>query len=278
MERRIEPAPEPAVVFSVFGPMVMTGRLVNGEQSDRPTYGYASPHRRVYMNAPFYNWRAFTEECAVSDFYWPMVRGQPLVSNMVDVCDDGSRTLLIYNEPELGRYHAEPDEAVIFVHDWAERWHGPIVCCGNFYDRVMGAQYSGLGWFRAFVAEWEEQYGSPPPLAALHLHVYEFRSLNLPVLEEWRALADDYGWPIYVTESGTFPSEAYSPEEVAARLPGFLGGVEQVLQPAVVMWFSDYIEAGALGPDAAAWERFNLYTKDGALTVVAKAWQAWIYR
>jgi hypothetical protein len=279
MERRIEPGPEPAVVFEVYAPMVWGDGVVVGAE-DRPVYGYASPHRRVYEDAPFYNWGAFDQYC-VYENYWPMVRDIRSSRTALDPsCDNGRRTLLLFNEPELGHMSATPLEAVKMLERWSH-WQGPIVCCGNFYDRVMGAEYSGLSWFRAFVAAYVIRHGSPPPLAAIHLHVYEFRTLNLPVLEEWRALADLYGWPIYVTESATFPTENYAPDEVAARLPGFLGEVEQVLSPAVLMWFPDFLVPGALGPNAAKWERFNLYagrTLDAPLTVVGEAWEAWIYR
>lgn len=56
----------------------------------------------------------------------------------MDGCNDG-RMLLVYNEPELGHYSATPDEAAVFLHEWAQVWVGPVACCGNYFADGGGA-------------------------------------------------------------------------------------------------------------------------------------------
>lgn len=271
--RNLEPMPEPAVrpaiVERLYLPLVMAGEVTGA--AERPVYGYASPHRRAYTDVPFYNWYALPEFCSGAS-YWPMVRGQVVDIEMTSACDDGERMLLIYNEPELGHYHAEPREAVAFVYDWRQQWSGPIACCGNFYGDG-GGELTGLQWMLTFVTEYHIAHGMVPPLTAIHLHVYEIRTLDLDLLADWRDLADAYGYKLIVSESGTFPSDEYTPDEIAAELPIFLAEVEETLRPDVLIWFSDYI-TDAFG-DGTHWHHMNLTNVDGSLTVVGQAWEAW---
>lgn len=273
-DRRIQPEPEPAQTYRIYTPIVLAESEIMPADDLRPIYGYASPHRRTY-DVPFYNWNALARDC-VNPHFWPMVRGQTVAADMVSVCDNGQRFLLIYNEPELTHYPATPKQAAAFVHGWAAQWTGPIACCGNFYSDV-GVTIPGAQWFVEFVEAYQELYGTLPPLAAMHIHIYEYRGLNVDDLRTWRAIADRYKLRIIITESGTFPSELYPPEDVAERLPGFLAEVESVLKPDVLMWFSDYLQPWILGGDVA-WHNLNLTEVDGTQTVVGKAWQEWITR
>jgi hypothetical protein len=188
-------------------------------------------------------------------------------------CDNGRRTLLIYNEPELGHYSATPKQAAVFVKDWSIRWTGPVACCGNFYGRVGGTAYSGLEWMLTLIEEYHIAYGTVPPIDAIHMHVYEIDGLDLALLAEWRALANAYGWQIIVSESGV--STALTPEEAAAALPAFLSTVEDTLRPSTLMWFSDYLQPWVLGGDTP-WHVLNLTNVDGSLTPVGEAWYQYI--
>lgn len=216
--RGLAPVPEPeqkavfaAPIERVYLPIVQTHTpLIEG--ADTTLYGYSTPHRRAY-NVPFYNWRAIVEDCENKHF-WPMVRGQAVDPDMVDACDNGQRWLLIYNEPELDHFSATPAEAAVFVRDWADRWTGPVACCGNFYH-ISGGR-DGLDWFLDFLAE----SGDNPQIDAIHLHVYAWLSVDVGRLHAWRTVADVHGWPIHVTEAGIFTSRDYPPDEVAAALPG----------------------------------------------------------
>jgi hypothetical protein len=258
-----------APVERVYLPIVQTHTpLIEG--ADGTLYGYASPHRRTY-SVPYYNWRAYPEDCENANF-WPMVRGQAVDPDMVEACDNGQRWLLIYNEPELDHFPATPEEAALFVRDWADRWSGPIACCGNFYADGNGTM-TGLEWFLSFVAE----SGNTPPIDYIHLHVYETDSVDVGTLQAWRTVADVMTLPIIVTEAGTRVGAQYTADDVAAQLPVFLTTVEDVLQPVTLMWFSDYLQAWVLG-DGTAWHNFNLTTIDGALTVVGEAWEAYTGR
>ena len=274
-ERRLEPIPEPIVIDDMFFVYLPDVRKeypeIDGADNLRPVYGYASPHRRAY-DVPFYNWRAIPEDCANPNF-WPMVRGQPVDPAMVEACDNGTRWLLIYNEPELSHFSATPAEAARFVRDWANRWSGPIACCGNFYH-ISGGR-DGLEWFLDFM----EASADDPPIDAIHLHVYAWLEVDVDRLYMWRTVADLYGWPVHITEAGIFTSQDYPPAEVAAALPGFLGTLEDVFgyRLLTLKWFSDYLQPWVLG-DGIAWHNFNLTTIDGALTVVGEAWQEWIGR
>jgi hypothetical protein len=273
--RGIAPVPEPeqkavfaAPIERVYLPIVQTHTpLIEG--ADVTLYGYATPHRRAY-SVPFYNWRAIPDDCENENF-WPMVRGQVVDPSMVEACDNGRRWLLIYNEPELDHFSATPAEAALFVRDWADRWSGPIACCGNFYHQSGGRD--GLDWFLDFIAE----SGDDPPIDAIHLHVYAWLSVDVDRLHAWRTVADAHGWPIHVTESAIFTSRDHPPDEVAAALPGFLTTVEGVLQPVTLMWFSDYLQPWVLG-DGVPWHHFNLTAIDRALTPVGEAWEAYTGR
>ena len=260
------PIPSPIVGGDVFLPMVYGVTGVTAE--DGIVYGYASPHQRMY-DVPFYNWQAIPAFCA-NAHYMPMVRRKP--GEAVGDCDNGHRRLLVFNEPELGHYSASPEEAAAFLHRWAQTWAGPIACCGNFYGDG-GGTLTGLEWFLAFVAAYQDAYGTPPPIDAIHMHVYEQGALDIGALQAWRKMATWGGWDIIVSESGTFPSEAYTVEEIAARLPGFLTATEDILQPAMLMWFSDYLQPWVLGR-GTAWHRMNLTEIDEALTPVGAAWEA----
>ena len=267
------PIPSPIVGGDVFLPLIFAKEQdIRGE--DAIIYGYASPHSRMYR-VPFYNWSARSQLCANKNF-WPMLRGQGVDPDLLEKCNDGQRTLLLYNEPELGHFSASPQEAADMLHEWASLWTGPIACCGNFYGDG-GGELTGLEWFLAFVAAYQDTYGTAPPIDAIHMHVYEQGALDVAALQAWRKLATWGGWVVIVSESGTFPSEAYTVDEIAARLPGFLSEVEDVLQPDMLMWFSDYIQPWALGR-GTAWHRLNLTEADGSLTPVGEAWEAWTGR
>ena len=260
------PIPSPIVGGDVFLPMVYGVTGVTAE--DSTIYGYASPHQRFY-DVPFYNWQAVPTFCA-NQHYMPMMRRKP--GESVAGCDDGRRRLLIFNEPELGHYSASPQDAAEFVHSQAQAWTGPMACCGNFYGDG-GGELTGLEWFLAFVAAYQDAYGTAPPIDAIHLHVYEQGALDMAALQAWRKVADWGGWAIIVSESGTFPSEAYTVDEIAARLPGFLSEVEDTLRPDMLMWFSDYLQPWALGR-GTAWHRLNLTEANASLTPVGEAWEA----
>lgn len=266
--RNLAPQPEPdvhgAVVATVYLPIVLTASEVTGAITDRPIYGYASPHRRRY-NVPYYNWGQYPKDC-LNPNYWPMARGQ--MSYDITGCDDGQRTLLLYNEPELGSFSATPKQAVAFVDSWLW-WSGPIACCGNFYGDG-GGDLTGLQWFLSWIVEYHRTHGTVPPIDAIHLHVYEQDALDLPLLALWRDVADAYGWRIIVSESGVSPHRN-TPYEVAQKLPAFLAEVETVLQPDVLMWFSDYI-TDAFG-DGTPWHHLNLTDIDGNLTAAGQAWE-----
>ena len=264
------PIPSPIVGGDVFLPMVYGVTGVTAE--DSIIYGYASPHQRFY-SVPFYNWQAVPAFCA-NQHYMPMMRRKP--GESVAGCDDGRRRLLVFNEPELGHYSASPEEAATFLHEWAQQWTGPVACCGNFYGDG-GGTLTGLEWFLAFAAAYQDAYGTPPPIEAIHMHVYEQGALDMAALQAWRKVATWGGWAIIVSESGTFPSEVYTVDEIAARLPGFLSEVEDTLQPYMLMWFSDYLQPWALGR-GTAWHRLNLTEMDGSLTPVGEAWETWTGR
>ena len=121
---------DPPAVNMVYLPIVSAQAEVSASTKsiDRTLYGLASPHRRSYT-VPFYNWRAIAQDCQNPNF-WPMVRGQAIESNMLSECDNGTRWLLIYNEPELDHFSATPKQAASFVHEWASKWEGPVSCCG----------------------------------------------------------------------------------------------------------------------------------------------------
>lgn len=271
--RGLAPMPEPnipevqaAPIERVYLPVITTYTpFIEG--ADVTLYGYATPHRRTY-DVPFYNWRAIPEDCENQNF-WPMVRGQPIEPDMIEKCDNGQRLLLIYNEPELDHYSATPEEAARFVRDWANRWTGPIACCGNFYHASNGSD--GLDWFLDFI----EESGDNPPIDAIHLHVYAWLEVDVDRLKMWKEISDIYQWPIHVTESGIFTSRDYPPEEVAEALPSFLVTIEEALQPATLMWFSDYLQPWVLGGETA-WHHFNLTEVDGSLTVVGQAYYDYI--
>lgn len=271
--RGLAPMPEPEVraapIERVYLPIIATYTPFI-EDADVTLYGYATPHRRTYGVA-FYNWRAIPEDCENENF-WPMVRGQVVDPDMVEACDNGRRLLLIYNEPELDHYAATPQEAARFVRDWAIRWAGPIACCGNFYADGDGA-ITGLEWFLSFVAESD----TTPPIDYIHMHVYETDSVDVGTLQAWRIVADVMALPIIVTEAGTRVGTQYTADDVAPRLPVFLATVEDVLQPVTLMWFSDYLQPGALGGDTP-WHVLNLTEIDGTLTVVGEAWQTYTQR
>lgn len=273
--RGLVPTPEPdveaGVIYRVYVPMVNPYYRTMIEGADATLYGYATPHRRTY-DVAYYNWRAIVEDCANENF-WPMVRGQLIDPGMLAACDNGRRTLLIYNEPELGHFTASPKDAVLFVRDWSDRWTGPIACCGNFYGRVGGFPLSGLEWMRIFIIEYHIAFAVAPPINAIHMHVYAGGGLDLALLAEWRALADAYGWQIIVSESGV--STALTPEEAAAALPSFLATVEDTLRPSTLMWFSDYLQPWVLG-DGTPWHILNLTNVDGRLTPVGEAWYQYI--
>lgn len=273
--RGLSPIPEPdveaGVIYSVYAPMVNPYYRPMIEGADATLYGYSTPHRRTY-DVPFYNWRAFVADCD-NEHFWPMVRGQAVEPGMVDACDNGRRTLLIYNEPELGHFTASPKDAVLFVRDWSDRWTGPIACCGNFYGRVGGFPLSGLEWMLTFISEYHIAYGVVPPIDAIHMHVYQGGALDVALLAEWRALADAYDWQIIVSESGV--STALTPEQAAAALPAFLDTVEDTLRPSTLMWFSDYLQPWVLG-DGIPWHILNLTNVDGSLTPVGEAWYQYI--
>lgn len=272
--RNLSPLPEPsvnaAIVHELYLPVIVNVHAaVIG--ADATIYGYASPHRRTYEHSVFYNWAAYARDC-VNPNFWPMVRGQAIQATMIDACDDG-RTLLVYNEPELGSFSATPTQAAIFVRYWSKTWSGPVACCGNFYSDG-GGDLTGVQWFIDFVKAYLSMYGELPQLSAIHLHVYEHRTLDMGDLKAWRIMADIWGWSIIVSESGTFPSDTYTPDEIAARLPGFLAEVEDTLQPDHLIWFSDYVKPWALGgPPQAAWHNLNLTNADNTLTPVGEAWQ-----
>lgn len=273
--RRLDPIPEPIVIpdpHYLYLPFVLTGtEQIKGAKSI--VYGYASPHRRSY-NVPFYNWGAYPSDCLNSN-YWPMARGQRIASSFVESCDTGKRMLLLYNEPELGHFSATPAEAAKFVHEWRARWAGPMACCGNFYTDG-GGDFTGPEWFFEFTEIYIAEYGGLPPIQAIHFHVYEHRKIELDSLRSWGLFAEAYGIPLIVSESGTFPTDEYTPEQIANRLPFFLGQLESTLpQIGVLMWFSDYIAPGAL-KDSTKWENSNLTTIDGRETVVGVAWKKWI--
>ena len=272
--RNLSPLPEPdihsAVIHRVYLPLVLLEDNKPVIGAGATIYGYATPHRRVYRSAPFYNWGAYPQFCANSN-YWPMVRGQRIAGTIVEACDDGLRLLLVYNEPELGHFSATPAQAAIFLRDWANRWSGPLACCGNFYADG-GGSLSGLAWFKNFIAEYAVRNGAPPPLAFIHLHVYEFRQVDTELLKAWRNVADEYGWGVIVSESGTFPTDDYPPVDVAKRLPDFLVTVENELEPDYLFWFSDFLQPWALGRETA-WHHFNLTNIDNSLTPVGEAWQ-----
>lgn len=275
--RGLAPMPEPghvdaAVLHYAYLPIAQMANDGAIEGADtRPIYGYASPHRRTY-NVPHYNWHALPAYCANRNF-WPLVRGQIVASDMVARCDDGQRMLLIYNEPELAHYHATPRQAVEYIANWRAQWTGPIACCGNFYART-GGDLSGLEWMLTLIEEYHIAHGIVPPIDAIHLHVYEQGPLDVGLLAEWRNLANAYGWQMIVTESGTFPSDKYTPDEIAARLPAFVAQVEEILRPDVLMWFSDYLQPDALGTETD-WHNLNLTNIDGSTTVVGQAWETY---
>ena len=261
-----EPEVWAAPVEEVHLPMILKQQPDAIEGADSTLYGYATPMKRAYR-VPYFNWDARPRDCT-NDNFWPLVRGQSVSPGMVDACDNGRRLLLIYNEPELTDYSATPEEAARFVRDWADRWSGPIACCGNYYHSTVHGD--GLEWFLAFVAASD----NAPPIDYIHMHVYALLTVDVDRLEAWRAVADTYGWPIIVTESGVFPDRDYLPEDVAAALPDFLATVEDVLRPTTLMWFSDYVPPWALG-DVTAWHHFNLTEIDASLTVVGEAWEAY---
>lgn len=264
-----EPKVEDGAVHELFLPMLALPESVIGADA-KPIYGYATPHRRVY-DVPFYNWGAYPMYCANAN-YWPMVRRKP--AETTAGCDDGQRTLMLFNEPELGHFPATPTEAAQFTHGVV--WSGPVVCCGNFYGDGGGI-LTGLAWFREYIAQYAVRYDEAPPLAGVHLHVYEVGDLDLDALQEWRAIAEQYGWYIVVSESGTFPTPDYLPADVAERLPAFLSVVEDTLRPEYLFWFSDYLQPWALG-GSTAWHHFNLTEIDASPTVVGDAWFVWIRR
>lgn len=239
---------------------------------DRSLYGFGSPHRRSY-SVPFYDWRAHDPLCAFEN-YWPMVRDSQQIQSLPshEKCDNGRRWLLLYNEPELDHFSATPKEAVALVREWSIKWSGPLACCGNFYH-ISGGR-DGLKWFKAFVAEYVVRYDELPPIGAISIHIYAFREIEVERLREWRALSEQYGWPIFVTEAGIFPSTEYTPEEIAEALPKFLSGITAELGATlyILMWFSDYLQEWVLGRDTA-WHHLNLTNVDGSLTVVGAAWE-----
>lgn len=257
-----EPEVSAAIIEKVYLPIISGPTLIEG--ADSTLYGYASPHRREY-NVTYYNWRALTEDC-MNENFWPMARGQPIASDMIEVCDNGNRTLLLYNEPELDHYPATPEEAVFFVRDWADKWSGPVLCCGNLYSSSGGRD--GLEWFLSFL----EAYGDRPPIDGIHVHVYAWLAVDKDRLVAWKALADANEWQIHVTESGMFTSQSYPPEEIAKAIPKFLDETGEILRPVTWMWFSDYLKEGALG-GSIDWHNFNLTDASEAVTVVGKAWE-----
>lgn len=265
----VPPAVEGTVLETVFLPYVIGGFEVSSGEVRRPIYGYASPHQRVY-DVPFYNWGQYPRYCDNPN-YWPMARGQ--MNHDISECDDGQRTLLLYNEPELGSFSATQRDAVAFIDSWTW-WTGPLACCGNFYADG-GGDLTGLQWFLTMITEYHIAHGIVPPIDAIHLHVYEQSELDLETLRMWRDVADAYGWYIIVSESGVSPN-LYMPDEIAAKLPVFLTQVEATLRPRVLMWFSDYI-TDAFG-DGTPWHRLNLTNADRSITVVGEAWYEYIAR
>lgn len=260
-------------VYKVYLPVVNAQAEVSAstKSTDRPLYGFGSPHRRSYP-VPFYDWRAYDPLCSFEN-YWPMVRDNKGVEPAPSrECDNGRRWLLVYNEPELDHFSATPKEAVSFVHSWSQKWDGPIVCCGNFYH-ISGGK-DGLKWFKTFLAEYVVRYDDLPPISAISIHIYAFKHVDMKRLQEWRSLSEQYGWPIFVTESGVFPSEKYTPDEIAEALPEFLDEIIVELGPSlyILMWFSDYLQEWVLGGDTA-WHHLNLTNIDGTLTVVGIAWE-----
>lgn len=266
VERRLEPIPEPSPIYGVFLPGIMNE--YNETQGNvRTVYGVGSPHSRTYNNIPYYNWAPTAWQCETSATYMPMLRtNKP--ATMPEVCNDG-RWILVENEPELARI--SPVTTAKLVNAISQSWAGRIACCNVFYGDIHGVM-GGLNWMKAFYTSYEILYNNIPPIDAVAIHIYEYREVDQNRLREWRSFADLHGLKLFVTEAGTFPSEMYSPPEVAARLPVFLGIVDDVLDPDMLLWFSDYIQPWAL-PDGTAWHHFNLTELDKSLTVVGEAYE-----
>ena len=221
-------------------------------------FGVAAPRSDVPDNGLYYYYYANNWQCEQRSDYWPMLwddtglRGEPGPE-----CE--GHNLLVLNEPELsGQSNVSPVAGAELVNLWAD-WDGPLWCCGNQHSD------DGWLWFGEFIRRYESSYGTPPPLAGIHLHAYSGGRYATAELERWRTLADENGWQIAVTEFGPWPFGRTS-EQIAGELPAMRGQVIDALHPSYLFWFAWHVLPGD------DWEHMSLYDGDGRITPVGSAW------
>lgn len=141
-------------------------------------------------------------------------------------------------------------------------------------ESVLDCRFCGWNHANEVIRLYTEKHGEPPDWRGIHLHIYGgdgrpyFPLDNFGMFARWRALADRYGWELWVTELGIIANADTIVELMPVQMDRMMNGVRDsvVLRPDAVFWFSEYWPHE---PFASGNIR---HTPGGALTEVGEKW------